>query len=75
LHEAADSLLEDGDLDPDDEYILEDEPSKGLQPERQDLLRMLIDRGVDVRKSDHNNGTMLHHAVWLDSIESIELLI
>lgn len=75
MHEAAYNLLEDGDVDPDDEYVLENKPSEALQPDRHDLLRTLIDRAVDVRKSDHNDWTLLHHAVWLDSIESIEILI
>lgn len=75
MDEAAESLLKDGNLDPDDEYVLEDEPAETLQPKRQELLGMLIDRGLDVRETDHNNWTMLHHAVWLDATESIELLI
>jgi ankyrin repeat protein len=74
---VAEKLLRDRNLyiDEDDKRDLEEDPAAALQPGRHGLLRMLIDGGVDIRSTDGNNWTMLHHAVWFESIEPIELLI
>ncbi|SPJ73383.1 uncharacterized protein FTOL_03113 [Fusarium torulosum] len=75
LDEVVDHLLRDNNLSSDEEQDLEDKALTALFPGRHDLLRMLIDGGVDLRLGDSNNWTLLHHAVWFDFTESVELLI
>ncbi|KAM0258863.1 hypothetical protein ACHAPA_011065 [Fusarium lateritium] len=75
LDGVAQNLLRDSTLSSDERQNLEHAALTALQPGRQDLLRILIDGEVDILSRDRNGWTLLHHAVWFDSVESIKLLI
>ena len=39
-----------------------------------EIVRYLIERGVDINNSDNNSITALHHAVESESVDIIKLL-